>query len=87
MLQELISSSLSLTTDVFGNYVIQKLLEHGSVNQRAQLLSKVLISETPNFELKIFIYLYQVIVLSYLLSSFNIIINKVPFRFYLKLSH
>ena len=30
-------------TDVFGNYVIQKFLEHGSEEQRSQLLLKVII--------------------------------------------
>ena len=39
--QELYPSSFFLMTDVFGNYVIQKLLEHGSDEQRSQLMMKV----------------------------------------------
>ena len=43
LFQELFPSSFSLMTDVFGNYVIQKFLEHGSDEQRSQLLLKVII--------------------------------------------
>jgi mRNA-binding protein PUF3 len=34
-------SSLKLMTDVFGNYVIQKLFEFGSDEQKAALVSKM----------------------------------------------
>merc|ERR1719215_2181376 len=38
---EILSSSYNLIIDVFGNYVIQKFLEFGSVEQRVQLLNSI----------------------------------------------
>lgn len=36
-LEELLPRCLSLMTDVFGNYVVQKFLEHGGPEQRAAI--------------------------------------------------
>ncbi|GFZ19857.1 pumilio 3 [Actinidia rufa] len=39
---EIIPQALTLMTDVFGNYVIQKFFEHGMVSQRREVASKLL---------------------------------------------
>ena len=38
---EILSSSYNLIVDVFGNYVIQKFLEFGSIDQKIQLLNSI----------------------------------------------
>lgn len=38
---ELLPSALGLMTDVFGNYVIQKLFEHGTTEMRLQLMNQM----------------------------------------------
>ena len=46
---EILSSSYNLIVDVFGNYVIQKFLEFGSIDQKIQLLNSIKVE--PGFEL------------------------------------
>ena len=41
MFEEILPSAFSLMTDVFGNYVIQKLFEHGDAAQKAALIKKM----------------------------------------------
>ena len=41
---EILSSSYNLIVDVFGNYVIQKFLEFGSIDQKIQLLNSIKVS-------------------------------------------
>ena len=49
---EILSSSYNLIVDVFGNYVIQKFLEFGSIDQKIQLLNSIKVSFG-------FIFLYE----------------------------
>ena len=39
--EKILSSSYNLIVDVFGNYVIQKFLEFGSIDQKIQLLNSI----------------------------------------------
>lgn len=41
MFDEIMPNAYQLMTDVFGNYVIQKLFEHGDQAQKAALASKM----------------------------------------------
>jgi len=39
---QIVPETLSLCTDVFGNYVIQKFFEYGTAEHRKQLIGKIL---------------------------------------------
>lgn len=41
MFDEIMPNAYQLMTDVFGNYVIQKLFEHGDQQQKAALAKKM----------------------------------------------
>lgn len=40
--QEILPEGIKLMTDVFGNYVVQKLFEYGTDHQRATLAEQLL---------------------------------------------
>lgn len=41
MFEEILPNASQLMIDVFGNYVIQKLFEHGDASQKATLIKKM----------------------------------------------